>query len=216
MPPRRNESTAQVEVMLNGVGSSGRTQVNGPRATRDRSRYRPTPASSGPRPGPVLEANWREGPGYTVPSTTVYPFQWLWDSCFHAVTWAVLGEGERARRELAHLFRTQSPLGFVPHVDYEHEPGHHAEFWRREGQSSITQPPMFGHAVAVLHRLGVPVDDLVEPATRGLQFLLRRPRTHRRTGRPVPPVGERRRRQPTLGPLVPRRLGPRALVRREG
>jgi hypothetical protein len=120
----------------------------------------------------VLDAAWREEGGYTVPSTTVYPFQWLWDSCFHAVTWAVLGEGERARRELAHLFRTQTPLGFVAHVDYEHDPTHHAEFWRHEGRSSITQPPMFGHAVAVLAGLGVPVDDLVEPATRGLEFLL--------------------------------------------
>ena len=61
-----------------------------------------------------------------MPNGAVYPFQWLWDSCFHAVTWAVLGEGDRARRELAHLFRTQSPLGFVPHVDYEHDPAHHA------------------------------------------------------------------------------------------
>lgn len=120
----------------------------------------------------VLEAAWRDGPGYTVPSATVYPFQWLWDSCFHAVTWAVLGEGERARRELAHLFRTQTPLGFVPHVDYEHDPTFHASFWGRPGQSSITQPPMFGHAVAVLAGLGIPVDDLVEPATKGLRFLL--------------------------------------------
>jgi len=121
----------------------------------------------------VLEANWREDGGYTVPNGAVYPFQWLWDSCFHAVTWAELGEGDRARRELAHLFRTQTPSGFVPHVDYEHRPTHHAGFWGREGQSSITQPPMFGHAVAELHRRGVAVDDLVAPATRGLWFLLR-------------------------------------------
>lgn len=121
----------------------------------------------------VLEENWREAGGYTVPNGAVYPFQWLWDSCFHAVTWAALGEGERARRELVHLFRTQTPSGFVPHVDYEHDPRHHAEFWRREGQSSITQPPMFGHAVAELHRRGVAVDDLLEPAARGLWFLLR-------------------------------------------
>jgi hypothetical protein len=131
----------------------------------------PTAVLSGARA--VLEANWRPGPGYTVPNAAVYPFQWLWDSCFHAVTWAVLGEGDRARRELAHLFRTQSPLGFVPHVDYEHDPAHHAGFWRRDGQSSITQPPMFGHAVAELSRRGVGVDDLVGPATRGLTFLLR-------------------------------------------
>ena len=32
----------------------------------------------------------------------------------------------------------------------------------------------------------------------------------------MPPVGERRRRLPALGSLVPRRLGPRALVRRQG
>ncbi len=120
----------------------------------------------------VLDANWRPE-GYTVPNTSVYPFQWLWDSCFHAVTWAALGEGGRARRELAHLFRTQSPLGFVPHVDYEHDPAHHAEFWRREGHSAITQPPMFGHAVAELHRRGVVVDDLVAPATRAFDFLVR-------------------------------------------
>jgi len=118
----------------------------------------------------VLEANWRPE-GYTVPNAEVYPFQWLWDSCFHAITWADLGEGDRARSELAHLFRTQNAEGFVPHVDYEFLPSHHEEFWKREGQSSITQPPMFGHAIAELFRRGVPVNDLVEPATAGLNFL---------------------------------------------
>ena len=67
----------------------------------------------------VLEANWRPE-GYTVPNASVYPFQWLWDSCFHAITWAELGEPERARSELAHLFRTQNSEGFVPHIDYEY------------------------------------------------------------------------------------------------
>ena len=130
----------------------------------------------------VLDAHWRpptgDGTGgYTVPSASVYPFQWLWDSCFHALVWAHLGDGERAVTELAHLFRTQSPSGFVPHVDYEHAPVHHAEFWGREGHSSITQPPMFGHALAELHRRGIDVERLVEPARRGLTFLLReRPR----------------------------------------
>jgi len=118
----------------------------------------------------VLEENWRPE-GYTVPNADVYPFQWLWDSCFHAITWADLGEGDRARSELAHLFRTQNSEGFVPHVDYEFLPTHHSEFWKREGQSSITQPPMFGHAIAELSRRGVDVDDLIGPATAGLTFL---------------------------------------------
>jgi hypothetical protein len=119
----------------------------------------------------VLESNWRIE-GYTVPNGAVYPFQWLWDSCFHAITWAALDVPDRARRELSHLFRTQSELGFVPHVDYETDPKHYAKFWGRKGHSSITQPPMFGHAIAELAWRGVFIDDLVEPATRGLNFLL--------------------------------------------
>ncbi len=118
----------------------------------------------------VLESNWRSQ-GYTVPNAEVYPFQWLWDSCFHAVTWADLGEADRARSELAHLFRTQNAEGFVPHVDYEFSPNHHGDFWNREGHSSITQPPMFGHAVAELARRNIDVSDLVDKATDGLNFL---------------------------------------------
>ena len=118
----------------------------------------------------VLESNWRPQ-GYTVPNAEVYPFQWLWDSCFHAITWADLGEPDRARSELAHLFRTQNAEGFVPHVDYEFSPNHHGDFWNREGHSSITQPPMFGHAVAELARRNIDVSDLVGKATDGLTFL---------------------------------------------
>ena len=118
----------------------------------------------------VLESNWRSE-GYTVPNAEVYPFQWLWDSCFHAITWADLGEPDRARRELAHLFRTQNAEGFVPHVDYEFSPNHHGDFWKREGHSSITQPPMFGHAIAELARRNIDVSDLVGKATDGLNFL---------------------------------------------
>jgi hypothetical protein len=118
----------------------------------------------------VLEVNWRHE-GYTVPNAEVYPFQWLWDSSFHAITWAELGDQDRARSELAHLFRTQTADGFVPHIDYEFAPLHHADFWGRADRSTITQPPMFGHAIAELHHRDIDVSELVEPATRGLLFL---------------------------------------------
>ena len=118
----------------------------------------------------VLEANWRPE-GYTVPNADVYPFQWLWDSCFHAIAWAQFGEPGRALSELQHLFRTQNAAGFVPHIDYEYAPLHHADFWGRPDHSTITQPPMFGHAIAEIHRRGVDVTSLLEPATRGLRFL---------------------------------------------
>jgi hypothetical protein len=120
----------------------------------------------------ILEAHWRPE-GYCVPNADTYPFQWLWDSCFHAVVWSHLGRTDRAVAELRHLFRCQDDLGFVPHVDYEASPEHDAVFWGRSGSSSITQPPMYGHAVAELHRHGVTVpSDVVESATRGLRFLL--------------------------------------------
>ncbi len=118
----------------------------------------------------VLESNWRPE-GYTVPNAEVYPFQWLWDSCFHAIAWAELGEEQRALCELTHLFRTQAADGFVPHIDYEFAPLHHADFWGCAERSTITQPPMFGHAIAELHRRGIDVSSLLEPATRGLLFL---------------------------------------------
>jgi predicted transcriptional regulator len=120
----------------------------------------------------MLLAHWRPA-GYTVPNLGVYPFQWLWDSCFHAICWAHLGDGDRAVTELRHVFRTQSADGFVPHVDYEADPQHLASFWGRNDASSITQPPMFGHAIAELARLGIDVPaELHERATAGLGFLL--------------------------------------------
>jgi hypothetical protein len=125
----------------------------------------------------ILAAHWQPA-GYTVPNGVVYPFQWLWDSCFHALAWVELGEPDRALAELAHLFRTQDADGFVPHVDYAASPDHHEGFWgrpgSRPGSSSITQPPMYGHAVAELARRGVAVPDaLAERARAGLAFLLR-------------------------------------------
>jgi hypothetical protein len=129
----------------------------------------------------VLEAHWRDADGYTVPHAGRYPFQWLWDSCFHAIAWARLGD-ERALRELASVFRWQTPKGFVPHVGYQADPHVLASFWGRTHASTITQPPMYGHAVAELTRLGFDVpDELRDRAVRGIGWLLE----HRRRGERV-------------------------------
>lgn len=122
--------------------------------------------------GSVLEANWRR-PGFCVPSATTYPWQWLWDSCFHAVCWAHLGQGGRGLTELRHAMAHQQPDGFIPHMTYWDDRDTHAAFWGRSGTSTITQPPMYGHALAELHRLGVAVPaELVEQARLGLRHLL--------------------------------------------
>ena len=151
----------------------------------------------------MMLAHWRPD-GHTVPNADVYPWQWLWDSCFHALIWAELGEPERAVTELRSALADQDELGFVPHIRYAGGPSPHAEFWGRPATSSITQPPMYGHAVAELERRGIAVpDDVRERAVRGLRFLLdHRRRTADRPGDRRAPVGDRLRRQPALGPLV--------------
>ncbi len=125
----------------------------------------------------VLEAAWVDE-GYASPNHATYPYQWLWDSCFHAIAWADVGRPDRAVEELQTALSVQAPDGFVPHMNYVRRPGAHADLWRRDHASSITQPPMYGHAVAELHRRGVAVaPELVDRCRNGLRFLLfERPR----------------------------------------
>jgi hypothetical protein len=121
----------------------------------------------------VLEAHWRE-PGFCVPHAVTYPWQWLWDSCFHAVVWAQLGRGDRAVAELAAALAAQAGDGFVPHVHYWRDPVH-AGFWGRPDTSCLTQPPLYGHAVAELARRGVDVPgEVVQRAAAGLLHLAAR------------------------------------------
>ena len=61
----------------------------------------------------------------------------------------------------------------MPHLRYGGDHAPHAALWGREHTSSITQPPMYGHALATLSHAGIPVSaELVARATRGLRFLL--------------------------------------------
>ena len=125
---------------------------------------------------PIMEAAWVEH-GYTAPNTEVYPWLWLWDSCFHVLIWQALDRHDRAATELRCVLETQDGAGFVPHMGYQVDPGAAKGFWGRAGASSITQPPMYGHAIAQLLRAGVDVDDdAIGRAERGLRFLVERRR----------------------------------------
>ncbi len=122
----------------------------------------------------ILGSHWR-APGFSVPNAQIYPWQWLWDSCFHAMVWAELGDPERALTELTNALASQDPIsGFVPHVTYWGDPGFLGDFWGRTHTSCITQPPMYGHALAELVQGEVVVPaELVDQAAAGLGFLLR-------------------------------------------
>ncbi|MBX7100222.1 MAG: hypothetical protein K1X89_21075 [Myxococcaceae bacterium] len=96
---------------------------------------------------------------FVCPSTGTYPFQWLWDSCFHAVVLSHLDIG-RARSELESLLANQQSDGFLGHVT----------FWQREKFEEIIktygiafrtpylsdciQPPVFAEALDAIDRRG--------------------------------------------------------------
>ncbi len=123
----------------------------------------------------ILTAAWRsqpDGTGFCVPNPPTYPWQWLWDSCFHAVVWTYLGD-DRGLLEVRSALADQDADGFVPHLRYGADSSVHAELWGRLATSSITQPPMYGHALAVMHRAGLDLPgELLDRAGRGLRFLL--------------------------------------------
>jgi hypothetical protein len=75
----------------------------------------------------TLERNWREGRRdgiryrYTAPSSSRYPWQWYWDSCFAAVAWRRFDRA-RARAELESLLTAATPEGFIGHTIFWAEP----------------------------------------------------------------------------------------------
>ncbi|MES2668299.1 MAG: trehalase family glycosidase [Patescibacteria group bacterium] len=98
----------------------------------------------------LLLANRRKSPDgheYTVPSPSTYPYQWLWDSCFHAIVLAKL-DPAMAKKELLALLSKQLPDGMIPHMIFWSpritRPYH--VWWGKTGVSSITQPPMLAYA----------------------------------------------------------------------
>jgi hypothetical protein len=119
----------------------------------------------------ILERNWVAAPGFTMPNRRKYPWQWLWDSCFHAIAWARLGD-PRCVTELESLLALQLPSSFVPHMGYQTNPRRSLALWHSPGRSDITQPPMYGHALRVLAERGFAVEHLYDAGIAGLNYLL--------------------------------------------
>lgn len=69
----------------------------------------------------LLESNWREGDyrgrhyAFSVPSPRSYPWQWYWDSCFHAIVRRRF-DPAGARAELETLLNAADPDGFIGHT----------------------------------------------------------------------------------------------------
>jgi hypothetical protein len=115
-----------------------------------------SPASLLPRARALLEVNWREGRyrghdyAFTVPSPQSYPWQWYWDSCFHAIVWRRF-EPHASRRELETLLGA-SDDGFVGHtifwecpVDLQRAVRYNVAT-RKDLMTRTIQPPMLAWA----------------------------------------------------------------------
>ncbi len=117
----------------------------------------------------ILRRNDRGG--YTVPTETLYPFQWNWDSAFCAMGFACF-DIERALTELETLYSGQWASGLVPHIIFHQNsdtyfPG--PQVWathQTPPTSGISQPPVTASALAyILQKAassspGVPLDVL--------------------------------------------------------
>ncbi|MEH0844029.1 hypothetical protein V6U81_16715 [Micromonospora sp. CPCC 205711] len=110
----------------------------------------------------TLDGNWEHD--HTVPSRTLYPHQWSWDSAFIAIGLAHV-RPDRAWRELRTLFAAQWADGRVPHIVFNpalrvgsYFPG--PEFWDSAvaagapaaATSGIVQPPVHALAAWLVHR----------------------------------------------------------------
>lgn len=86
---------------------------------------------------------------FTLPSSTSYPYQWLWDSCFHAIILSHSNISD-AKKEILSLISAQFDNGMLPHMIYW-KPQNKKDFqlvnWGKLGTSSITQPPMIAYAI---------------------------------------------------------------------
>jgi Trehalase len=61
----------------------------------------------------VLDGNWTGN--FTIPSGTLYPHQWSWDSCFIAIGNSYF-DIDRSMKEMQHLFDAQWKNGMIPHI----------------------------------------------------------------------------------------------------
>jgi glycogen debranching enzyme len=108
----------------------------------------------------VLERNRRRGISkwdgrrydFVCPSPTHYPFQWLWDSCFHAIALCHV-DPLLAQQELRGVLAAAQPDGFIPHMTLWERDAHPealAGFNIRYGGpywTATMQPPVLAQAI---------------------------------------------------------------------
>lgn len=137
----------------------------------------------------LMADNRREKNGhiYTIPSRDTYPYQWLWDSCFHAIILSHI-DPEIAKAELSSLASAQFKNGMIPHMIYWQRGDEITPFpvikWGKRRTSSITQPPMLAIATWQVYQACGDKSFLRDmlPVIRRFHGYLRRQRDPRKSG----------------------------------
>jgi glycogen debranching enzyme len=98
---------------------------------------------------------------YIAPAPRTYPFQWFWDTCFHVIALARLGEFDLAKRNLRSLFAMQEEDGFVGHMIFWNQvlPKRRSDVMQarpsfeslRPHMSALIQPPFAAQALHSLY-----------------------------------------------------------------
>lgn len=102
----------------------------------------------------IISNNWRDG--FTVPTSRLYPFQWMWDSGFVALGTSTY-DIKMSLKEIGKMFSGQWENGMIPHILFhsENEKTYfpNFDFWNSQvndgapsfpKSSGITQPAVFG------------------------------------------------------------------------
>src|SRR5581483_6341129 len=93
-----------------------------------------------------------KGYDYVCPSASAYPFQWLWDSAFHAICLLHV-DPELAKQEIRCLLQGLQADGFLPHMllwqpELRPEAGERYDIVTAEPYfTATTQPPVIARAV---------------------------------------------------------------------
>lgn len=96
---------------------------------------------------------------FVCPSNVNYPFQWLWDSCFHAMALTHI-DVRWAQQELLCLLQAAQPNGFIPHmILWEREQhleriAHYNIAMLNDYLTAISQPPVLAQAIERIYQVG--------------------------------------------------------------
>src|SRR5437870_10373266 len=136
----------------------------------------------------VLEGNRQRGISdwggrrydFVCPSPRTYPFQWFWDSAFHAIALLHV-DPELAKQEIRCLMQGAQPDGFIPHMILWEKGAHEVALrevqpiWLADSFFTATiQPPVVARAVLRIHEATSDADfvrEVLPPIRRFFRWL---------------------------------------------